>query len=488
MTIPQEVKAILQKLEENHFQAFVVGGCVRDLLLDREPKDWDVTTDATPEEIQKIFPDSFYENSFGTVGVKTESEEPTLKVVEVTTFRTESGYSDQRHPDAVKFAKTVEEDLQRRDFTINAIALTINYKLSTINYQIIDPFGGQADIKTKTIRTVGKADERFREDALRLMRAGRLATELGFTIALETTTAIQNNATLLQAISAERIRDELIKIILTPTAEAGLQLLEELGLLQYILPELREGIGVGQNLHHVYSVWEHNLRALRYACDKNYSLAVRLGALLHDVGKPRSKRGDGYNSTFYSHEMIGARMTAKLLARLKFPGELADKITKLVRWHLFYYNVGEVTESSVRRLVANIGKENVEDLIKLREADRIGSGTPKAVPYKLRHLKFMIDKVARDPLSPKMLKLNGNELMSLLKIDPSPKVGMIIAALMNEVLDDPEKNTQDYLGQRAGELVKLSEAELQALSQAGKEKLAEEEEKEISKIKQKHYV
>ena len=176
------------------------------------------------------------------------------------------------------------------------------------------------------------------------------------------------------------------------------------------------------------------------------------------------------------------------MERLRFPGELADKITKLVRWHLFYYNVGEVTETSVRRLVANIGKENVEDLIKVREADRIGSGVPKAKPYKLRHLQFMIDKVARDPLSPKLLKMNGSDLMALLKIDPGPKVGMIINALMDEVLDEPTQNTKEYLEERASELAKLSEEELRALASAGKEKIKEEEEKEVGKIKQKHFV
>lgn len=488
MTIPKEVKTILHQLEENNFQAFVVGGCVRDLILKRVPKDWDVTTNATPEEIQKIFPDSFYENTFGTVGVKTESEEPTLKVVEVTTFRTESGYSDQRHPDAVKFASTIEEDLKRRDFTINAMALTIDYRLSAIDYRLIDPFDGQADLKNKLIRTVGEADERFREDALRLMRAVRLATELNFDIEPTTLEAIRKNSSLLKAISAERIRDELIKIINTVQAETGIKLLEECELLQFILPELREGIGIGQNLHHIYNVWEHNLGALRYTCEQEYSLPVRLAALLHDVGKPRSKRGDGKFSTFYAHEMIGAKMTARIMERLRFSGELADKITKLVRWHLFYYNVGEVTETSVRRLVANIGKENVEDLIKVREADRIGSGVPKAKPYKLRHLQFMIDKVARDPLSPKLLKMNGSELMALLKIDPGPKVGMIINALMDEVLDEPSKNTKQYLEERANQLAELSEEELRALASAGKKKIKEEEEKAVDEIKQKHFV
>lgn len=481
MTIPKEIKTILDQFQKHGFEAFIVGGCVRDLLMGQTPQDWDITTNAKPEEIQTMFPDSFYENEFGTVGIKTDSADPRLQVVEATTYRTESQYSDQRHPDTIKFAASLKEDLQRRDFTINALAMNPEEK-------VIDLFEGQADLRKKTIRAVGDPGERFAEDALRMIRAIRLATALAFEIEPQTFEAIRHHAPLLEKISQERIRDEFFKIILTDQGRRGVELLREAQLMPHVIPELLEGVGVEQNLHHIYTVWEHNGRALQYTCDKKYSLAVRFASLLHDVGKPRSKRGAGRNGTFYGHEMVGAKMTAKIVDRLRLSKELGEKITKLVRWHLFYYNVGEVTESSVRRLVAHIGKENVEDLLKVREADRIGSGTPKAVPYKLRHLKFMIDKVARDPLSPKMLKFNGNELMALLNLPPGPTVGMILAALMEEVLDDPAKNTQDYLEKRSGELNLLSEKELADLAQKGKSKLAEEEEKEIKKIKQKHYV
>lgn len=481
MTIPKEIKTILEQLQENGFEAFIVGGCVRDLLMEKIPQDWDVTTNAKPEEIQKIFPDSFYENEFGTVGIKTASEDQSLQVVETTTYRTESAYSDQRHPDSIVFATSLEEDLKRRDFTINALAVDKEGG-------VVDLFEGQADLKKKRVCAVGQAEKRFSEDALRMIRAIRFATVLNFEIEKETLLAIKENAELMRKISQERIRDELVKIVSADQGSRGVELLHETGLMSFVIPELVEGVGVGQNLHHIYTVWEHNLRALQYTCDKKYALAVRLASLLHDVGKPRSKRGAGKYSTFYGHEMIGAKMTARILTRLKFSKELAEKIIKLVRWHLFYYNVGEVTESSVRRLVANIGKENVEDLIKVREADRIGSGTPKAHPYKLRHLQFMIDKVARDPLSAKMLKINGVELMTLLNLPPGPKIGMILAALTEEVLDDPEKNNKGYLEKRSQELCLLSEKELANLAQKGKSKLAEEEEKEIKRIKQKHYV
>ena len=481
MLIPPEVKNILEKLEAAGWEGFIVGGCVRDLMLDQTPHDWDITTQATPEEIQKIFPDSFYENEFGTVGVKTRSVDENLAVVEVTTYRTESKYTDKRHPDEIKFAQKLEDDLQRRDFTVNALAMDKNGGLK-------DFFGGQEDLKKKVVRTVGKAEERFSEDALRMMRAVRLGTVLDFAIEPATLEAIKKSHALMTSISAERIRDELIKIINSPRADQGMELLRESGLMKYVIPELLEGVGVEQNLHHIYTVWEHNIRALKYTVEQNYSLEIRLGSLLHDVGKPRAKRGEGRHSTFYGHEVIGAKMTAKIMERLRFPKEQADKITKLVRWHLFYYNPGEVSESSVRRLVAHIGQENVQDLLKVREADRIGSGVPKAIPYKLRHLKFMIDKVARDPISPKMLKINGTEIMALLNLPPGPKIGLIMNALMEEVLEDPAKNTKKDLENRVRELNILSEEELKKLAQKGKTKLSEEEEKEIEKIKQKHYV
>lgn len=479
--IPDEVVKVMDGLKEAGFEAYIVGGCVRDLILGKTPKDWDITTSAKPEEIMAVFSDSFYENDFGTVGVKTDSADDRLKVVEVTTYRVESKYSDKRHPDEVKFAETLDSDLKRRDFTINAMAMTIDG-------EITDLFSGKGDLENKIIRAVGEPGQRFNEDALRMMRAVRLSAELEFEIEEKTKEAITKNSSLMKMISRERIRDELIRTVNSPGAYESMELLRETGLMEFVIPELLEGVGVGQNLHHIYTVWEHNIKALKYTVEKNYSFGVRLGALLHDVGKPKAKRGEGYNSTFYGHEVVGARMTQQILERLKFSKEQIDKITKLVRWHLFYYNVGEVTESSVRRLVANIGRENVGNLLKVREADRIGSGTPKAVPYKLRHMKFMIDKVARDPISPKMLKVKGDEVMKILKIEPGHKIGAIINALMDEILDDPSKNTKKYLEKRVSELGRLSEEELQKVAREGKMKIAEEESAEVEKIKQKHFV
>jgi tRNA nucleotidyltransferase (CCA-adding enzyme) len=477
MQLPVEVQSILKTLKEGDFEAYAVGGCVRDLLLKKIPTDWDITTNARPEDIQRLFPEHFYENNFGTVTVKTGSADPSLAEVQITPYRTEAKYSDKRHPDEIRFAQKLEADLSRRDFTVNAMAIDLKGS-------IVDLFEGQKDLKQKLIRTVGDPNDRFSEDALRLLRAIRFANVLGFEVEKETLKAIQKNAEWLRAISKERVRDEFVKIIESNNAYGGILLLEEAGLLEYIVPELREGIGVSQNLHHIYTVWEHNLRALKYTAEKNYPLAVRLASLFHDIGKPRSKRGEGEHSTFYGHEVIGAKMVAQIMERLKFPHDFSEKLIKLVRHHMFFYNVGEVTESSVRRLLVNVGKENVEDLLRVREADRIGSGRPKAVPYKLRHLKYVIDKVSHDPISVKMLKINGNELMTELNIEPGPKIGLILNSLLAEVIDDPSKNTAEYLKQRAHKLVNKSPEELQKSLDRISEALKEEDEE----MMKKHYV
>ena len=480
--IPDMVRGIAKTLEKAGFEAYLVGGCVRDIMLGREPKDWDITTSATPDEIQAIFPDSVYENKFGTVGIKTEAEDPKLKIIEVTTYRVEGKYSDKRHPDEVRFAKTVEEDLSRRSFTVNAMAMDAEGK------KIIDPYGGQEDLRAKVIRTVGNPVERFDEDALRMMRAARFATELDFQIDYATRRAIEEKAGLLEAIAEERLRDEFVKIIMSSRAAAGIVLLEELDMLRYVCAELREGLGVGQNLHHIYTVFEHNVRALDYSAKQGYSLTVRLASLFHDVGKPRSKKGDGLHSTFYNHDSIGARMCVGLMDKLRFSKELTEQVAHLVRYHLFYYNVGEVSEAGVRRFIARVGEDSIDDLLRVREADRIGSGVPKAVPYKLRHLQFMIDKVRRDPISPKMLKVDGSKVMRIAGLSPSPKIGQILAALLEEVLDDPKKNNEKYLEERVKELALYSEKQLMELKEKSRKKTEEFEEGVESELKKRHYV
>jgi len=480
MEIPKEIKTIISKLKKRGFEAYVVGGCVRDILRGIVPHDWDVATNAKPEEIQKIFPKNFYENKFLTVAVQTGSKTPATKEVEITTYRSESKYTDKRHPDEVKYAKTIQEDLARRDFTINAIALDDD--------KTIDPFSGQKDLKDKIIRAVGVAQDRFAEDALRMMRAVRLATALDFTIEEKTAIAIKKNASLLKVISKERIRDELVKIIIAAKAAQGIEMLRELGLLKYVIPELEEGYQVTQNKHHVYECYEHALFSLKYAAQQGFNIYVRMAALLHDIGKPKSKKGEGENATFYNHEMIGAKMTDQLLTRLRFSQKDVEKITKLVRYHLFYYNVDEVTESSVRRLVRQVGPEDMAELLQVRMCDRIGSGVPKAEPYKLRHLKYVIDKVSQDPISVRMLKVTGNDVMKELDILPGPKIGHYLDILLGNVLNDPKKNKKELLIKEIATLGKLTEKELSVLAQKAKKEREKVVVKQDEMTKQKYWV
>ncbi|MFA6436912.1 MAG: HD domain-containing protein [Candidatus Paceibacterota bacterium] len=450
MQIPPEVIQIINKLTKANHEAYIVGGCVRDYLRERKPKDWDITTSAKPEQIQKLFKRSFYDNAFGTVGVPIETEDESLKVIEITTYRTESQYTDKRHPDRVEFAKTVEEDLARRDFTVNAIAY------DPLEKKIIDPYDGKKDIKGELIRTVGKPADRFGEDALRLMRAVRFATELDFAIEKETLEAIKKNAESIREIAKERIKDELVKIIMSPRAHFGIMYLHETGLLKYILPELETGIGISQNHHHPFDCYYHAIYSLEYATQEKYSLEVRLAALLHDIGKPYVKEGLGTRSTFYNHAQFGAKITETVLKRLRFSKKIIEKVVHLVEFHLFYYETDIVTESGVRRLLRRIGKENIKDFMELRMCDRVGSRVPKAKPYRLRHLEYMFEKVGADPINPKMLKINGNEIMKLLSLEPSKKIGLLLEGLLQEVLDDPKKNTKKHLTTRVKALNKLT--------------------------------
>ena len=335
---------------------------------------------------------------------------------------------------------------------------------------------------------MGDPHERFSEDALRMMRAVRLATQLGFAIEEKTSEAIYKNAGLLRFIAKERIRDEFTKIVMSDRAAEGVELLRRLSLLALFLPELEEGWEVGQNKHHIYTVWEHNLRALAHAAKEKWPLAVRVGALFHDIAKPRCKVGDGPDSTFYNHEVVGAKMAFQILSRLRFSADVTKKITKLVRYHLFYYNVDEVSESSVRRLIRRVGPEHMEDLIRVRICDRIGSGVPKAEPYKLRHFRFLVEKLQRDPISVRMLTINGDKVKELTGVPQSPKIGSFLQTLLEEVLDDPAKNTREYLEERVKTLAAMNDSELAALAKQAKEKALGLEEEMVATIKKKHWV
>lgn len=482
--IPQEVTTVARALTEAGFEAYLVGGCVRDLLRGATPKDWDLTTNAHPDQIQAIFPEHYANNDYGTVGVKTGSEDPRLQIIEVTPYRTESGYSDRRRPDEVTFGVSLQEDLARRDFTVNALA----YSIAT--QEIIDEFGGMADLKEKRLRTVGDPNKRFNEDALRMMRAIRLAAELQYVIEGDTMTAITANNELLSHISIERIAAEFERIIASAEPMAGIILLQRFGLLAYIAPELEEGIGCEQGGAHAFDVYEHNLRTLQAAADKDFPTYLRIAALFHDVAKPRTRREGGKNKqyTFFGHEVVGAKMTQRILERLKFPRETITIVTSLVRWHMFFADPDEITLAAVRRTITRIGQEHIEDLLNLRVCDRIGTGRPKEQPFRFRKYKAMVDEALRDPISVKLLKINGDRLMELSDERPGKRLGYVLHALLEEALEDASKNTVEYMESRALELLKLDEKELLTLAEAGKRRQAEEEAMALKDIAREHRV
>ncbi len=483
--MPTEVSRITSKLTEAGFEAWIVGGCVRDLLLGRTPKDWDITTNANPEQIQALFKNTFYTNEFGTVGiVNDDAMEESVKIIEATPYRTEGKYSDARRPDSVQFSKHIEDDLKRRDFTINAMAY------SPATGKLLDLYGGIKDTSAGVIRAVGEPKERFEEDALRIMRAIRISAELGFSIEPETREAMQQSAGQLAKISKERIRDEFVRILNSAKPMQAIILAQNIGILKYIAPELEQGMGVEQNQAHSFDVFEHNMRALQHAADKNWSFEVRLAALFHDVGKPASRRwGDEkHDWTFHGHDVVGAKITKKALEALKFPRETIDTAQKLVRWHMFFSNPDKITLSAVRRIIANVGKESIEDLVKLRICDRIGTGRPKEQPFRLRKYQAMIEEALRDPISVSMLAIDGKQAMEITGEKPGPRIGWILHALLEEVLDDPKLNTRDYLASRILEFAKLSDKELLKIGEAGKEKKDAFEEKDIKDIQKKYFV
>ena len=453
--LPDEVINILRKLKKAGFDGYVVGGAVRDLLTGRLVDDWDFTTDAVPVEIQKVFPGSFYDNQFGTVGIPKKKQETGNKkqdefeVYEITTFRTEQGYSDKRRPDKVEWGKNLEEDLSRRDFTVNAMALQTKDKGQGLkakgeedyDIEIIDPFGGQKDLENKIIKAVGDPNQRFGEDALRMMRAIRLGAELGFGIEEKTLEAIKKNKDLIKQISWERIRDEFLKIVGSPFPADGVKLLYSTGLLEIILPELVKGAGVPQGGHHIYDVFTHCVESLRFCPSPD--VWVRLATLFHDVGKPDTMVIRDGKPTFYNHEVVGARIVKGIADRLRLPREQKDFLWKMVRWHMFTYNP-EMTDSAIRRFMRRVGKEDIPKMIELRVGDRKGGGS-RETSWRLEELKSRIAGLMNDPLTVADLKIDGFDVMKALDIKPGPLIGKVLNFLFEEVLEDPVKNNREYL-------------------------------------------
>ena len=483
--IPLEVSRITETLEQAGFEAWVVGGCVRDLALRQKPKDWDVTTNATPEQIQGLFENTFYTNEFGTVGiVNDDASDDSLRVIEATPYRLEGKYSDARRPDTVIFSQNIADDLKRRDFTVNALA----YRPKT--GELLDFYGGIQDMAQGLLRAVGVPEERFAEDALRILRAVRIAAERGFTIEEGTRMAMQTCATSLAKISKERIRDEFVRIINSKQPMQALMFCQKLGILDYICPDLGVGVGVEQNQAHSFDVFEHNLRALQHAADKGWSFDTRLAALFHDIGKPASRRWspEKHDWTFHGHDVIGAKITKKALENLKFSRETIEKARTMVRWHMFFSDPDKITLSAVRRIVANVGKENIWDLINLRICDRIGTGRPKEQPFRLRKYQAMIEQALRDPISVGMLALDGAKVMQITGERPGPRIGWLLHALLEEVLDDPSQNTEELLTERLLALAKLPDKELEVIGQEARERKNDAEQADIAEIHKKYFV
>lgn len=421
----------MQKVEEGGGEIYIVGGAVRDLLIGREIYDWDFATNLRPEEMQKIFPkNGFYNNEFGTFRVVGKDKE----IFEITTYRSEKGYGDFRHPSEVVWGKSIEEDLSRRDFTINAIGLGLDHK-------IIDIFGGQEDVKNKLVRAVGVAEERFAEDALRILRAFRLAAQLGFMIEEKTMAAAESKAPLLANISGERIRDDFFKLLVGDHPAQALTLMKNTGVLKELLPEILEGYGVIQKGHHVYDVWTHGIKALENTSSRDP--VTRLAVLLHDVAKPRVMLGEGEARTFHNHEVVGARMAVAVGKRLKLSNKQLDQLFRLVRWHMFSSDTIQ-TDKSVRRFIRNVTPEYINEMISLRRADRLGSGA-KESSWRWEEFQARVIEVQKQPFSIKDLKVNGVEVMALLGIKPGPQVGKVLNYLFAQVEEKPELNEKETL-------------------------------------------
>lgn len=452
--IPNEIEKVVTTFQNAGYEIYFVGGCVRDLLLNKKMTDWDMTTNATPEQMLELFPDAFYNNTFGTVGIPTQTlESEHSGVIEVTTYRTEKGYSDNRRPDKVTWGKSIEEDLERRDFTINAMAITT--QTTSKDPGVVDPYNGQKDLKEKKIRAVGDPDKRFSEDALRLMRAVRFSAQLGFSIEEKTLEAIKKNADLLTNIAKERIRDELLKLLASANPYEGILLLKETQLLQHIIPELLEGIDISQarpGRHHTADVFTHNVLALKFCPSDNP--IVRFATLIHDIGKPRVATNDeDGHIIFYNHEVMGAKMSYEICERLRFSKKDRQKVVTLVRWHMF--SVDEhTTDAAVRRFIRRVGVENVKDILDLRVGDRLGSGTQTAESWRLRKFRNRIEEqLAPAPFSVKDLAIDGNDIMQELNMKPSRKIGELLQKLFEEVDEDLSKNTKEYLLKRVHELL-----------------------------------
>ncbi|NOY15303.1 MAG: HD domain-containing protein [bacterium] len=502
MPLPEQIKSrleevpliiwqIMQKMSHQGYDIFLVGGTIRDLFLGRPiNNNFDLTTSATPEQTQKLFPDSFYNNPYGMVGVpiwQTAGGKLTLNrqagkpamVVEITTFRSEFGYLDHRRPDKVVWGQKLEDDLKRRDFTINALCLgwykntapkSLDRRQLVNSLVFVDLFEGISHLQKRLIKAIGDPNQRFKEDALRMLRAVRFAVCLDFKLEEKTQTAIKNNAGLLKHISAERIKEEFFKILTADKPDYGINLLADLGLIDFILPELLPAKQVVLSKHHKYDLWEHLLFTIKH-CPDNHPI-TRLAALIHDIGKIQTwsilcrscghvfkvdyakpnyqcpkcqtKNDPKKDSIFYNHEVYSARFARRLAQRLRLDKKSADKLYRLVRWHQFVVNEN-LSDKAIRRFIRHVGIDNVSAMLALRIGDRLGSGVKKAISWRMEKFINRLTEVQKQPFDIKDLKITGHDVMQVLSIKPGPQVGIILKKIFDKVQDKKLPNDRQAL-------------------------------------------
>lgn len=469
VTIPDYVQKTAKMLIDEGFECYLVGGAVKDIVLGNKPHDYDLATDALPDEMLNIFPKSVATGAkFGTILALTPDEQGEVFEVEVTTFRSEAEYVDGRWPSSVEFVIDIDKDLGRRDFTFNAMAIdlaTADLSGSDDEEQLLDvydPFNGITDLNRHIVKAVGTPLERFKEDGLRAFRACRLASELDFDIEEETFNAIKQSVPVVEMVSMERIREEFMKLLLySPKPSKGINLLKDTGLLAVFLPELLEGIGVEQKLNHKYDVYEHSLRTCDVAED-----SVKLVALLHDLGKVATDTGDGH---FYGHDSVGTEMTEKIMKRLKFSKDEIEKAKKLVKNHMFHYphitkdmdekekenvKLHEWSDAAIRRFLRRVGEENIDDLFRLRIADATANPSSEFNPKEIAELQAHISEVLKQDMALKVadLKVTGDDLANI-GVPRGPQMGEILNKLLDIVIEDPLKNKKEILLEEARKIM-----------------------------------
>jgi len=447
ITLPEEEKEeitrIVTRFIDNGFECYLVGGSVRDLLLDHEIYDFDFATNALPGEVIKMFrrviPTGI---KHGTVSVLSGN-----RSFEITTYRSDGRYIDGRRPESVQFSQSLEEDVKRRDFTINGLAYDV------LKEEVIDYNNGLEDLRSHIIRTIGDPIERFSEDGLRTYRACRFAAKLNFEIDATTFEAIPKTLHIAKKVSVERVRDELNKLLEAEKPSVGIEYLRKAGLLELFLPELAQCHGVEQNRFHVYDVYYHSI----YSCDAapRDQLMLRIASLLHDIGKVPSRRiVNDEEATFYNHEIIGARMVRRIMKRLKYSNEAVDRVNNLITNHMFHYT-DDWTDGAVRRFMRKVGVENIDELLVLRLADRKGNGSREGLPAPIKKLQKRIEKIIEEEnaITVKDLKINGYIIMEKFSLAPGPIIGKILHELLESVLDDPEINKEETLIDMTGNIL-----------------------------------